>query len=200
MITSTHRTRASVLLICALALGSSCATAPRESAERNEPARRGYVEADVRFMQGMITHHQQALEMTDLVSDRTDHEGIHALAGRIEISQIDEIESMRRWLESRDESVPEEHDHGPLMPGMLTEEQMERLAGAEGAEFDRLFLEGMIQHHEGALVMVEELFDSEGAGQEPQIFVFASHVDADQRAEIARMRNVLNHLSQGGTE
>lgn len=192
--------RASVLLICALALSSSCATTPRESAERNEPARRGYVEADVRFMQGMITHHEQALVMTDLVPDRTDHEGIHALAGRIEISQIDEIESMRRWLESRGESVPEEHGHGHLMPGMLTDEQMERLAGAEGAEFDRLFLEGMIQHHEGALVMVEELFASEGAGQEPELFIFASHVDADQRAEIARMRNVLNNLSQGGTE
>lgn len=191
---------APVLLICAVALGSSCATAPREPADRNEPARRGYVEADVRFMQGMITHHEQALEMTDLVPGRTDHEGIHALAGRIEISQIDEIESMRRWLESRGESVPEEHGHGHLMPGMLTEEQMERLAGAEGAEFDRLFLEGMIQHHEGALIMVEELFASEGAGQEPQIFVFASHVDADQRAEIARMRNVLSNLSRGGTE
>lgn len=199
MITRTYRTWGGLApLLLVVAVSAGCATIAREPVD--EPARRGYVEADVRFMRGMIVHHAQALEMTDLVAERADDEDLHRLARRIEISQIDEIDSMRRWLESRGEPLPEEHGHGPSMPGMLTDAQMERLAGAEGARFDRLFLEGMIQHHEGALVMVEELFAIEGAGQEAEIFVFASHVDADQRAEIARMRDVLRTISEGGSE
>jgi uncharacterized protein (DUF305 family) len=96
--------------------------------------------------------------------------------------------------------VPEGHSHGPLMPGMLSDEEMARLAGATGAEFDRLFLEFMIRHHEGALVMVADLFSADGGGQEAELFQFASHVDGDQRAEIARMRGMLSTSPQGGTE
>jgi len=157
-------------------------------------------DAGVRFMQGMIHHHAQALVMTDLIPARTGSEEIRTLGRRIEVSQKDEIARMRRWLEARGEAVPEGHAHGPLMPGMLTDEDLARLADATGAEFDRLFLEYMIRHHEGALVMVADLLSTEGAELGPEIFQLASHVDADQRAEIARMRGMLTTSRQGGTE
>ena len=151
--------------------------------------------ADVRFMQTMIGHHAQALEMTALVPSRSTREDVRLLAGRIEASQQDEIRMMQEWLEARGERLPDPHAHhgagAPLMPGMLTAAQMQQLAAAKGTEFDRLFLERMISHHEGALVMVDDLFASPGAGQEPDVFAFASDVDADQRAEIDRMRAVL---------
>lgn len=151
--------------------------------------------ADVRFMQGMIPHHAQALDMAALVEDRTENQDIRLLARRIEISQRDEIALMGSWLENRGEAVPGGHAHhmmeGHLMPGMLTAQDMAQLAAARGAAFDRLFLEHMIRHHEGALVMVEALFSSPGAGQETDLFTFASHVDADQQIEIRRMRQML---------
>lgn len=155
-----------------------------------------HTEADVRFMQGMIPHHAQALEMSALVEERTESRDIRLLARRIEISQKDEIALMQRWLSERDAEVPGEHAHHmmgdhALMPGMLTSEGMARLRAARGTEFDRLFLEFMIKHHEGAIVMVRELFSSAGAGQETDIFTFASHVDADQQIEIQRMRGML---------
>ena len=178
----------------------ACGTSTRTSVESSASARGGYSEADVRFMHGMIPHHAQALNMTALVTERTENQDIRRLAQRIEISQRDEIARMQRWLERRGESVPDEHRHGELMPGMLTEEEMARLSAARGSEFDLLFLEFMIHHHEGALVMVDDLFTTDGAGQETEIFLFASHVDSDQRAEIARMRSMLNSTtSQGGT-
>lgn len=155
-----------------------------------------HTEADVRFMQGMIPHHAQALEMSALVEERTDNRDIRLLAKRIDISQRDEIGLMGRWLQARGEEVPGEHahhmmgDHG-LMPGMLTPAQMAQLREARGPDFDRLFLEFMISHHEGALFMVRELFSSPGAGQETEISTFASHVDADQHIEIQRMRQML---------
>jgi uncharacterized protein (DUF305 family) len=151
--------------------------------------------ADVRFMQGMISHHAQALEMTALVPSRTTSEDMRLLAKRIEVSQADEITMMQRWLEVRGESVPTVHAHhahgATLMPGMLTAEEMAALAAATGVEFERRFLEGMIKHHAGALVMVEQLFASPGAGQESEIYAFASDVDADQRMEIDRMGALL---------
>jgi uncharacterized protein (DUF305 family) len=150
-------------------------------------------------MQDMIHHHEQALVMTDMVPERTENQDIRRAARRIEVSQKDEIARMKRWLEARREAVPEEHAHGLLMPGMLTAEELDRLAEVRRTEFDRLFLESMIRHHEGALVMVADLFSTEGAGQEAELFLFATHVDADQRAEIARMRAMLNPSSQGGT-
>jgi len=154
-----------------------------------------FTAADVRFMQGMIGHHAQALEMTALVPTHTKREDLRKLALRIEVSQADEIKMMQRWLEARGQAVPGPHAmhlHGAtLMPGMLTAEQMSALAAASGSAFDRLFLEGMIQHHGGALTMVHELFATPGAGQDADIFGFASDVDADQRAEIDRMRGML---------
>ncbi len=155
--------------------------------------------ADVRFMQGMIHHHAQALEMTALVPGRTDHEDMRLLATRIELSQRDEIGMMQRWLRDRGEHAPSADEHaagGMLMPGMLTAEEMARLEAAAGPGFDRLFLESMIKHHGGALVMVDELFATAGAGQEPSIFAFASEVVADQRAEMDRMGAMLNAMRQ----
>lgn len=154
--------------------------------------------ADVRFMQGMIGHHAQALEMTDLLLSRSRREDMRLLARRIEVSQADEIKMMQDWLKSRGQDVPGEHAHhapgAPLMPGMLTAEEMGRLSAAQGGEFDRLFLEFMIKHHDGALIMVEQLFATAGAGQEAEIFAFASDVDADQRMEIERMGAMLKEI------
>ncbi len=117
------------------------------------------------------------------------------LARRIELSQADEITVMQRWLRARGQAVPDPNAHhhhaGALMPGMLTPEEMRRLEAATGKEFDRLFLESMIRHHDGALTMVNDLFSTAGAGQEPEIFAFASDVDADQRIEIDRMSAML---------
>jgi uncharacterized protein (DUF305 family) len=144
-------------------------------------------------MQGMIGHHAQALEMTALLRERTSRDDMRLLAERIEVSQGDEIRMMQRWLQARGQEVPGPHamhEHG-LMPGMLTPEEMDRLAAASGAAFDRLFLESMIKHHEGALVMVKDLLSRDGAAQGSDIFGFASDVDADQRMEIERMRGML---------
>ena len=153
-----------------------------------------HTQADVQFMQGMIGHHAQALEMTELLATRTNSDDMRKLALRIEQSQTDEIEMMQEWLKRRGAPLPDPHAHhhgGKLMPGMLTADEMARPAAAKGDEFDRLFLELMIKHHEGALVMVKELFASPGAGQESEIFAFASDVDSDQRMEIDRMSAML---------
>jgi uncharacterized protein (DUF305 family) len=156
--------------------------------------------ADVRFMQAMIGHHAQALEMTALLPARTERDDMRLLGQRIEASQADEMELMRQWLADRGAEVPEAHAHhgagAALMPGMLTPEEMSRLAGSKGAEFDRLFLEMMIKHHQGALLMVRDLFATAGAGQEADIFAFTSDVDADQRIEIARMGYMLQELQR----
>jgi uncharacterized protein (DUF305 family) len=148
----------------------------------------------------MIMHHAQAVEMTALVESRTENKELRLLGARISKSQSGEIEFMKRWLEARGEPVsPPTHDmpghdmsgHQMLMPGMLTPKQMDALRRAEGAEFDKLFLSGMIQHHGGALVMVKELFDTAGAGQDAELFNFASDVDSGQRAEIRIMQTML---------
>jgi uncharacterized protein (DUF305 family) len=159
-----------------------------------------YTEADVRFMQGMIGHHAQALEMTALLRDRTSREDLKLLARRIDDSQTDEIKLMQHWLRVRGQEVPGPHAHhahgAALMPGMLTADEMAGLAAARGPAFDRLFLESMIKHHDGALVMVKQLFATPGAGQEAEIFAFASDVDADQRMEIERMGALLATLKE----
>jgi len=158
----------------------------------------GYTQADVRFMQGMISHHAQAVEMVALIPTRTEREDMRQLGHRIDISQADEIKMMQHWLEARGQQAQDEHAHhmhdAKLMPGMLTPEEMGHLTAAKGDEFDRLFLEGMIKHHGGALTMVQELFSTPGAGQEVEIFSFASDVDADQRMEIDRMGGMLNAI------
>ena len=154
-----------------------------------------FTPADVAFMQGMIGHHAQAIEMTDLARTHAGSETLHRIAERIAISQADEIKMMQEWLTHRGQPLPDPHAHhahgAALMPGMLTAEEMARLADAKGADFDHLFLESMIKHHEGALTMVQQLFAQPGAGQESDVFAFASDVDADQRMEIDRMRQVL---------
>jgi uncharacterized protein (DUF305 family) len=155
----------------------------------------GYSSADVRFMQGMISHHEQALEMTRLLRSRTSSPDMRLLALRIDISQGDEIKMMRRWLAVRGQKAPEvggTHQHGAApMPGMLSADEMTRLAAAKDAAFDRLFLELMIKHHEGALLMVKELLSSDNAAQGSEIFGFAADVEVDQRMEIERMGRML---------
>jgi uncharacterized protein (DUF305 family) len=159
-----------------------------------------HTQADTQFMQHMIAHHAQALEMTALVPDRAESGELPLLARRIETSQRDEIAQMQRWLTDRGEETPGPHAHhaglDAVMPGMLTPEQLSQLARARGHEFDRLFLEFMIKHHAGALIMVEELFAQPGAGQESEIFSFASDVEADQRMEIDRMGAMLKELQR----
>jgi uncharacterized protein (DUF305 family) len=171
--------------------------APGEPSRTIEPAAAAatprLTDADVQFMQGMIHHHAQALEMTALLKTRTNSEDMRKLAQRIELSQADEIKMMQKWLEARGQAG---HQHQMMMPGMLTPEQMERLAAARGPAFDRLFLEFMIQHHQGALTMVKDLFAAPGAAQESDVFAFASDVDADQRMEIARMTGMLKELQK----
>jgi uncharacterized protein (DUF305 family) len=154
-----------------------------------------HTDADVRFMQGMIGHHAQALEMTALLRSRSSNEDMRKLAQRIDVSQADEIKMMQEWLTRHGAALPDPHAHhaqgATLMPGMLTAADMAQLAAAKGPAFDRLFLQFMIKHHEGALAMVKDLFATPGAGQESDIFAFASDVDADQRMEIDRMRAML---------
>jgi uncharacterized protein (DUF305 family) len=152
--------------------------------------------ADVRFVQGMIAHHAQAIVMSELAPSRVQGQDVLMLARRIAISQLDEITLMQQWLRQRGESVPDpahhmhgEHAHGH---GMLTEQELASLAAASGVEFERLFLQFMIRHHEGALVMVSELFASPGAAQDTDVFRLASEVDTDQRIEIARMQAMLS--------
>jgi len=175
-------------------------------------------QADAEFMQGMIMHHAQAVEMTALIPSHTENKDVRSLGARISSSQSDEIKFMGRWLASRGDSTSmamqgmsttagkpdmdaSGHSSAPmamamaLMPGMLTFEQMDALREAKGAEFDKLFLTGMIQHHNGALIMVKDLFDTAGAGQDAELFNFATDVDSGQRAEIRIMRSMLEKKS-----
>lgn len=188
--------------------------------------RRAPSAADISFMQGMIHHHAQAVEMVDLLRTRSRNPKVQSLGNRISISQTDEMKYMRQWLTERGQPAPMAHgemmggkmapgkmgpgkmDHAamghdmkamagmdmssmPMMPGMLTAEQMKALAKASGPAFDRLFLTGMIQHHTGALIMVEDLFDTAGAGQDNVLYDFATDVDNTQRAEIEIMKSLL---------
>lgn len=153
--------------------------------------------ADVAFVQNMIPHHEQALVMTAMVADRTKSPDLPQLAGRMDVSQRDEITQLEGWLEARGEELPGAHQHhaghDATMPGMLDESELATLRAARGPAFDRLFLQFMIRHHEGALIMVGNLLGGDG-GQEPAIFQLAQHIDADQRVEIARMRALLVQL------
>jgi uncharacterized protein (DUF305 family) len=183
--------------------------APGKPSKTLPPSTKGTLpkqsQADVEFMQGMIMHHSQAVEMTALISSHTENKALRSLGARISSSQSDEIKFMQRWLAVRGEPVsmempgmPNMDTAGnpmPLMPGMLTPEQMEALRKAKGAEFDELFLKGMIQHHNGALTMVKDLFDTAGAGQDAALFNFATDVDSGQRAEIRIMQNMLDKKS-----
>ena len=168
----------------------------------------GATPADVKFMQGMIHHHAQAIDMTELLKTRTNSEDMKKLGLRIQVSQTDEIRMMQRWLRAHGADAPDPHamhmpgmimpgmDHGPMMAGMLTPEEMTHLAGLKGAAFDRFFLEGMIKHHGGAITMVQELFASPGAAQDSNIYAFASDVVADQQMEIDRMSGMLAAIKE----
>ena len=167
------------------------------TAEATDLSKVGATAADIKFMQGMIAHHAQAVEMVALINDRTNNVDLKRLGLRIQVSQEDEMNMMRTWLKDHGAEIPGPHAHhepGGMMPGMLTPDEMAKLAAAKGVEFDRLFLQGMIKHHAGAITMVEELFKSPGAGQEGGIYAFASDVDADQRMEIERMGMMLREI------
>jgi uncharacterized protein (DUF305 family) len=179
--------------------------APGQPSKRLPPTTKAELppksDADVEFMQGMIMHHSQAVEMTALIGSHTENKDLRALGARISSSQSDEIAFMERWLATRGEPIsmampdmPDMDKSGKpmaLMPGMLSPEQMEALRKAKGAEFDRLFLTGMIQHHNGALIMVKDLFNTPGTGQDAQLFDFANDADNTQRAEIKIMQGML---------
>lgn len=189
------------------------AAAPAAAGIRHGPA---HTPADAEFVRHMLAHHAQALRMAALVPERAQTERIHLLAERIDVSQRDEIARMEEWLRARGEHVPSvgmdhgaehagnqeraamharRHGTGAIpMAGMLTPDEMARLAAASGVAFDRLFLESMIRHHEGALEMVAELFGTPGAGQETEMYQLASEIDSDQRMEIDRMRGMLDTL------
>jgi uncharacterized protein (DUF305 family) len=200
----------------ALAVFAIGLTTPARAPAQNSPS---YTAADVRFMQGMIGHHAQALAMTALIPTRSLRQDIRMLGQRITVSQTDEIAMMQQWLRDRHQQVPA-RDAQPggqtmaghsmnmpgmamsdtLMPGMLTSEQLAQLARTTGDDFDKLFLADMIRHHEGALGMVKSLLGTTGSGQEAEVFRFASEVDSDQRAEIARMSALLETLTPSGAK
>jgi uncharacterized protein (DUF305 family) len=175
---------------------------------RADSLRRPYTAADIHFMTGMIAHHAQAIAMARWAASHGAGESVQRLAERIINAQGDEIALMQRWLLDRNQPVPDPDprglrmtmggmEHHRLMPGMLSEEQMRQLDAARGAEFDRRFLTLMIQHHQGAIQMVRDLFSAPGAGQDEVVWKFASDVNVDQTTEIARMRRMLISLTLG---
>jgi uncharacterized protein (DUF305 family) len=176
---------------------------------RADSMRSRFTQADVRFMNGMIHHHAQAIEVSQLAPSRASSPSIQTLAARIINAQRDEIALMQQWLRDRGQTVPEVHitdsavmlhgaGHDMHMPGMLSAEQVAQLRGTTGAAFDRRFLELMIQHHRGAVKMVHELFATYGAGQDEAVFKFASDVQVDQSTEVARMERMLAAMPAGG--
>jgi uncharacterized protein (DUF305 family) len=198
---------ARLLAAAVVAAGAACASAqPAPSAQlhKTPPAlgRLPYSDADVAFMTGMIPHHAQAVIMAGWAPSHGARPDVAVLCARIAVGQTDEIALMQTWLADRGLPVPDARstrmkmtmngmNHDMLMPGMLTDEEMAELDRARGPEFDRLFLLGMIKHHQGALDMVDVLFKSYGAAQDETIFKFANDVHADQQIEIDRMRQML---------
>jgi uncharacterized protein (DUF305 family) len=178
---------------------------------RADSAQYPYTSADVDFMTGMIAHHAQAIVMSRMAPTHGASASVRTLAERIINSQQDEIATTQMWLRDRNKPVPDPNTSGMqmpmngsmggmqpmLMPGMLTEAQMKQLDAARGKDFDRLFLSFMIRHHQGAVKMVSDLFDTNGAAQDQTVFKFASDVNADQTTEIARMQRMLDALDSG---
>lgn len=212
---NTRRTTAALWAAVTLAACTrgSVQTAPQPQADppsdlaaiaqaRADSVRHPYTEADVRFMQGMIGHHAQAIVMARWAPTHDANPSVRTLAERIINAQQDEILTMQTWLGNRQQTVPDPKvtdmnmtmhgsEHEMLMPGMLTEAQMKQLDAARGPQFDRLFLTFMIQHHSGAVTMVKDLFATYAAGQDELVFKFASDVNVDQTTEIARMQRML---------
>jgi uncharacterized protein (DUF305 family) len=189
---------------------AACATATQQSSSPSPAAqatadsgRHAYAAGDVRFMTGMIHHHAQAVLMAGWAPTHGASQAVRVMCERIVVGQRDEIVLMERWLRDRHDTVPETDtshatmpgmDHATLMPGMLTAEQLAQLDRARGPEFDRLFLRFMIQHHQSAVTMVDQLFASQGAGEEETVFRIASDIYADQTTEIDRMQKMLAAL------
>lgn len=198
---------AAATLLFVTALSASCASAPPSGLHATPPGlgQLPYSDADVDFMSGMIPHHAQAVVMAGWAPSHGARTDVAILCERIVVAQRDEIVMMQNWLRDRGQTVPDatstRHtmkmdgvEHDMLMPGMLTDEEMAALDRARGPEFDRLFLIGMIKHHQGAIDMVDVLFKSYGAAQDEMVFKFASDVYADQSIEIDRM----NEMLEGG--
>jgi uncharacterized protein (DUF305 family) len=213
-IANTLTARGTVALFCLLFFAPAYAQQPAVIVQPGAPGQPSQVlppttrpatpeisKADVEFMQGMIMHHSQAVEMTALIPSHTENKAIRSLGARISSSQSDEMRFMERWLAIRGEAISMAMPGMPgmdmagnaiaPMPGMLTPEQMQALRAAKGEQFDHLFLTGMIQHHNGALIMVKALFNSPGAGQDADLFNFATDADNTQRAEIRIMQSLL---------
>lgn len=201
-----HRLIATVLALALITPVTGVAQQPPDPRPRPDLVRGPYNEADVAFMQGMIPHHAQAVLMAKMASTHGAREDVRILSERILVAQSDEIALMRNWLRDRGQVVPatdathHKHTmngvaHDMLMPGMLTPEEMAALVKARGPEWNRLFLAGMIRHHEGALTMVDNLFEAYGALQDDDMFKFASDVYADQTTEIDFMQKMLNAMS-----
>jgi len=197
----------------AAAPGPASAPAPTRNADiealyraRTDSARRRFTPADVHFVTGMIAHHAQALLMAGFAPERGASPAVRTLCARIINAQTDEITAMQQWLRDAGQPVPEVRLTGATlvvtgdahhlhMPGMLTPDQLRTLEQARGPEFDRRFLESMIQHHEGAVAMVHDLFATDGAAQNDAVFKLASDIQADQLTEVARMNRMLEALS-----
>jgi uncharacterized protein (DUF305 family) len=214
-----NRFRMTIALLLVLFAVAACATGSRAEREKSAqstiaPDTRtsvtdtthngpyAYTAADIHFMGGMIAHHAQAVVMSQWAPSHGASPSIRILADRIINSQLDEIAAMRKWLNDRHQPVPEAGPHGMMMkmngvehempmPGMLTESQLKQLDQARAKEFDRLFLTFMIQHHRGAVTMVQELFDTYGAAQDITVYKLASDIHADQTTEIERMQKML---------
>jgi uncharacterized protein (DUF305 family) len=181
---------------------STVASMPARAADTTVDAQHAYTAADINFMSGMIAHHAQALVMAGWAASHGASPSVRTLADRIINAQKDEIAGMQRWLRDRHQPVPEPNpqgmmmnmngmQHTMLMPGMLTDEQLKQLDDARGKDFDRLFLTFMIQHHQGAVTMVNDLFATNGAAQDITVYKLASDVSADQTTEIERMQKML---------
>ena len=191
--------RIALALLLAAAAGCTGSKEPPDQPSPTRVSRYPHTQADVRFMSAMIGHHSQALAMAALAPTNGASAEIRRLAERITAGQRDEIASMQQWLRDQGEPAPEGHHamHGHPMPGMLTEAQMRELEQATGPEFDRLFLTYMIQHHQGAVAMVKELYATPGAAQDETVFKFADDVGVDQTTENARMERMLEALPAG---
>jgi uncharacterized protein (DUF305 family) len=199
-----------IALLSALpSLGVAQSTRPATASDsalraraRADSARLPYTAADIQFMTGMISHHSQAVVMAKMAPTHGASAAVQTLCGRIINAQNDDIALMQNWLRDRNQPVPEAkpvpmkmvmngQEMEMLMPGMLTDAQMKQLDAARGKAFDKLFLRGMIQHHQGAITMVQELFATPGAAQDEAVFKFANNVNVDQNTEIHRMQQML---------
>lgn len=198
LVGAAHSSTVSAQAASSVAVSDSAAKARA----RADSIRLPYTAADIQFMTGMISHHAQAIVMAKMAPTHGASRAVQTLCGRIINAQNDEIVLMQNWLRDRNQPVPEAKPlpmkmtmNGQtmemLMPGMLTDEQMKQLDAARGKDFDKLFLRGMIQHHQGAITMVQQLFATPGAGQDEAVFKFANNVNVDQSTEIHRMQQML---------